>query len=53
MLRCSGSSQNPGSRVLDELQMSNGPLGKAGEETIRVIHPASDKGMNKFPRSLD
>ncbi len=48
MLRFSGSSQNPGSSNLDELQMSNGLPGKAGEETIRVIHPAGDKGMNKF-----
>ncbi len=29
MLRFSGSSQNPGSSVLDELQLSNGLLGKA------------------------
>ncbi len=36
MLRFSGSSQNPGSRVLDELQLSNGLLGKAGEETITI-----------------
>ncbi len=28
MLRFSGSSQNPGSSVLDELQLSNGLLGK-------------------------
>ncbi len=28
MLRCSGSSQNPGSSVLDELQLSNGILWK-------------------------
>ncbi len=34
MLRFSGSSQNPGSSVLDELQLSNGLLWKAGEETI-------------------
>ncbi len=33
MLRFSGSSQNPGSSVLDELQLSNGLLWKAGEET--------------------
>ncbi len=45
MLRCSGSSQNPGSSVLDELQLSNGILWK---ETITIIHPAGDKGMNKF-----
>ncbi len=47
MLRFSGSSQNPGSSVLDELQLSNGLLWKAGEETITIIHPACDKGMNK------
>ncbi len=29
MLRFSGSSQNPGSSVLDELQLSNGLLWKA------------------------
>ncbi len=34
MLRCSGSSQNPGSSVLDELQLSNGILWK---ETITII----------------
>ncbi len=28
MLRFSGSSQNPGSSVLDELQLSNGLLSK-------------------------
>ncbi len=48
MLRCSGSTLNPGSSVLDELQLSNGLLWKAGEETITIIHPAGDKGMNKF-----
>ncbi len=48
----SGSSQNPGSSVLDELQLSNGLLWKAGEETITVIHPAGDKGMNKFLQVL-
>ncbi len=48
MLRFSGSSQNPGSSVLDELQLSNGLLWKAGEETITIIHPAGDKAMNKF-----
>ncbi len=52
MLRCSGSSQNPGSSVLDELQLSNGLLWKAGEETITIIHPAGDKGMNKFLQVL-
>ncbi len=36
MLRFSGSSQNPGSSVLDELQLSNGLLWKAGEETITI-----------------
>ncbi len=52
MFRCSGSSQNPGSSVLDELQLSNGLLWKAGEETITIIHPAGDKGMNKFLQVL-
>ncbi len=52
MLRFSGSSQNPGSSVLDELQLSNGLLWKAGEETITLIHPAGDKGMNKFLQVL-
>ncbi len=52
MLRFSGSSQNPGSSVLDELQLSNGLLGKAGEETITIIHPAGDKGMSKFLKVL-
>ncbi len=42
MLRFSGSSQNPGSSVLDELQLSNSLLGKAGEETITIIHPAGE-----------
>ncbi len=37
MLRFSGSSQNAGSSVLDELQLSNGLLGKAGEETITIL----------------
>ncbi len=27
-------------------------LGKAGEETITIIHPADDKGMSKFPQVL-
>ncbi len=49
MLRCSGSSQDPGSSVLDELQLSNGLLWK---ETITIIHPAGDKGMNKFLQVL-
>ncbi len=52
MLRFSGSSQNPGSSVLDELQLSNGLLWKAGEEIITVIHPACDKGMNKLLQIL-
>ncbi len=47
MLRFSGSSQNPGSSVLDELHLSNGLLWKAGGETFKIIHPACDKGMNK------
>ncbi len=46
MLRFSGSSQNPCSSVLDELQLFNGLLWKAGLETIAIIHPAGDKGMN-------
>ncbi len=46
------SSQNPGSSVLDELQLSNGLLWKAGEETITIVHPAGDKGMNKFLQIL-
>ncbi len=49
MLRCSGSSQNPGSSVLDELQLSNGLLCK---DTITIIHPAGDKGMNEFLQIL-
>ncbi len=52
MLRFSGSSQNPGSSVLDELQLSNCLLWKAGEETITIIYPADDKGMNKFLQIL-
>ncbi len=48
VLRISGSSQNPGSSVLDELQLSNGFLWKASEETITIIHHAGDKGMNMF-----
>ncbi len=52
MLIFSGSSQCPGSSVLDELQLSNGLLWKAGEETITIIHPAADKGMNKFLQIL-
>ncbi len=38
MLRFSGSGQNPGSSILDELQLSNGLLWKASEETITIIH---------------
>ncbi len=49
MLRSTGSSQNPGSSVLDELQLSNSLLWK---ETITIIHPAGDKGMNKFLQIL-
>ncbi len=45
-------SQNPGSSVLDERQLSNGLLWKAGEEAITIIHPAGDKGMNKFLQVL-
>ncbi len=52
MLRFSGSSQYPGSRILEELQLSNRLLWKAGEETIAIIHPAGDKGMNKFLQIL-
>ncbi len=52
MIRFFGSSQNPGSSILDELQMSNGLLWKAGEETITIIQPAGDKGMNKFLQIL-
>ncbi len=52
MLRFSGSSQNPGSSILDELQLSIGLLWKAGKETITTIHPAGDKGMNKFIQVL-
>ncbi len=52
MFRFSGSSQNPGSSVLDELQLSTFFFffffGKAGQESITVVHPAGDKGMNKF-----
>ncbi len=40
MLRCSGSSQNPGSSVLDELQLYNALLWK---ETITIIHTAGDE----------
>ncbi len=34
---------------IDELQMSNGLL---CEEIITIIHPAGDKGMNKFLQIL-
>ncbi len=43
---------NPDSRVLDELKLYNGLLGKAGEETIAKIYPAGDKGMKKFLQIL-
>ncbi len=43
MLRFSGSCQNPGSSVLDELLL---------KEIITIIHPAGDKGMNKFLQIL-
>ncbi len=46
MLRYSGSSQYP------ELQLSNGLLWKACEETFTIIYPAGDKGMNKFLQIL-
>ncbi len=52
MNRFSGSNQNPGSSVLDELQLSNGLLWKAGEKTITMIHPAGDKDVNKFLQIL-
>ncbi len=52
MLRFSVSSRYLGS-VLDELQLSNGLLWKAGEETITKIHLAGDKDMNKFLQILD
>ncbi len=38
---------NAGSSVLYELQLSNGLLGKVGEETITIFHTAGIKGMNK------
>ncbi len=47
MLRFSGSCQNSGSRVLDELQLSNGLLGKAGEETITTVHPAGSLSLRR------
>ncbi len=34
------------------LQLSNGLLWKAGEETITIIHPTGYKGMNKFLQAL-
>ncbi len=52
MLRFSGSCQNPGCSVLDELQLSKNLLWKAGEETITIIHTAGDKCMNKFLQVL-
>ncbi len=45
MLIFSGSSQNPGSSVLDELQLSNALLWKAGEETEQVS-PSLDWKQN-------
>ncbi len=48
MLRCSGSSQNSGSGVLYELQLSNGLLGKAGEETITIVHNMNHQLLFKF-----
>ncbi len=48
MHRFSGSSQNPCSSVLVELQLSYGLLWKAVEENITIIHHACDKSMNKF-----
>ncbi len=53
MLRLSGSSQNPGSSVLDELQLSNGLLWKAGEETIIIILPADEKKHEQVSPNLD
>ncbi len=53
MLRFSGSVQNPCSSVLDELQRSNGLLWKAGEETFKIIHPASDKRHDQVSPNLD
>ncbi len=52
MLRFYCSSQYSGISVLDELQLSNGLLSKAGEDTITIIHSAGDKGMNKFLKIL-
>ncbi len=46
MFRFSGSSQNPDSSVLDEVQRSNGLILKAGEEPITIVHAAGDKGMH-------
>ncbi len=43
MHRFAGSSQNPFSSVLVELQLSYGLLWKAGEENITIIHHACDK----------
>ncbi len=50
MLRFSDFS--PCSSILDELRLSKSLLWKAGEETITIIHPAGDKGMNKFLQVL-
>ncbi len=52
MLRFPGSSQNPGSSVLDELQLCNGLLEKAGQESITTVHSACDKGLIKFLQVL-
>ncbi len=46
MLRFSSSSQNPGSSILYELQLSNG-LRKASEKSIKNVYSAGDKGMNE------
>ncbi len=42
MLRCSGSNQNPGSSVLDELQLSNALL---CEEIITIINTLIDLSL--------
>ncbi len=52
MLRFSGSSQNPGSSVLMSCSRLMVFFGKAGEETITIVHPSCDKGMNKFLQVL-
>jgi len=48
MFICSGPTQNLGSFVLYEQQLSNGLFRKASEESITINHPAGDKSMNKF-----